>query len=1024
MLPTPRIRWIRALVFTPLAVTVAVAAAESPAAVAERLNREAGTGVPTVKHLDPAWIAHLADRGSPRTYTRENSADFAYIGMPVGGIGAGQVYLGGDGKLWWWDIFNSRIPKGDFPVEQGAAYMKPPRETDSQDTRPTRIEQGFGLRVTVGDRSWLRRLDRTGFKDIEFSGTYPIGRVNWRDPDVPVDVALEAFSPFVPLAVEDSDLPAVILRYHFHNHGAERADLAVMGWIENAVMLGTPSCAALRQFERIDGTALTFLNAKLGAVPAPRPPVQFESWFGSGFSGWVQSGTAFGSGPSDLDSGAGSVTRSAASRHSGGAKSPGKLTSRPFRIEHSAIEFRIAGSTYRTKTCLNLVVDGKVARTATGRDSRTLAAQSWDVRDLIGQTATLEIVDTAEQSDASIAVGPIAFVDYPLQDAPAFGTMGLALLGRAADAVQLDLHHPPIGDSATDNALLGSLERHVSLAAGAAATVEFVLTWCFPNSPVPKIATRRAFARRFDSAFAVASHVSANLPRLVSVTETWDQTWNDSTLPHWFLDRTFANTSTLATSTTFLLDDGRYYAYEGVYSCPGTCGHVYQYAQAAGHLFPSLERDVRTRVDLGLAFDQKAEPGVIDFRGEYGGGFAVDAQAGTLLRIYREHRMSANDAWLRAIWPRVRQAYDPLFALDPGGNGILEGAQMNTLDKPWFGRIAWLSGLYLAALRAGEAMAHVCGDEPFATRCHAIAAKGYAEVPRQLFSDGYFISRVDPAKPDSINSGTGCEIDQVLGQSWAFQDGLPRVFPPTETRSALASLWRYNFTTDIGRYRKTFTAGRWYGTDGEAGLVMCTFPRPDWNYQRAAGAGPAWAAGYLDEVMTGFEHQVAAHMLWENMVPEGLAIERAIDERYDAAKRNPWNEVECGSHYGRAMASYGVYLAACGFTYDGPRGALGFAPRVTPEDFRAAFTAAEGWGSYAQHIEAGAMTADVALKWGTLRLRILELAVPEALRSAKAQVGGQSLAAAFERTDAGTRLTFPSDVNLRAGDVLHVTLQP
>ena len=115
---------------------------------------------------------------------------------------------------------------------------------------------------------------------------------------------------------------------------------------------------------------------------------------------------------------------------------------------------------------------------------------------------------------------------------------------------------------------------------------------------------------------------------------------------------------------------------------------------------------------------------------------------------------------------------------------------------------------------------------------------------------------------------------------------------------------------------------------GEGGLLMCTWPRGD--KADAQGKAPDWAFGYFNECMTGFEHQVAGHMIWEGMVTEGLAVERTIHDRYHPSRRNPWNEVECGDHYARAMASYGVFLAACGFEYHGPRGHLGFAPRITP----------------------------------------------------------------------------------------------
>ncbi len=128
--------------------------------------------------------------------------------------------------------------------------------------------------------------------------------------------------------------------------------------------------------------------------------------------------------------------------------------------------------------------------------------------------------------------------------------------------------------------------------------------------------------------------------------------------------------------------------------------------------------------------------------------------------------------------------------------------------------------------------------------------------------------------------------------------------------------------------------------------------------------------------MNGFEYQVAGHMIWEGQVQEGLAVARAVHDRYHPARRNPWNEVECGDHYARSMASYGVYLAACGFAYHGPHGLIGFSPRLSPQKFRAAFTAAEGWGTYDQQESANQLSAAIEVRWGSLAVRTIALFAP------------------------------------------------
>ena len=185
-------------------------------------------------------------------------------------------------------------------------------------------------------------------------------------------------------------------------------------------------------------------------------------------------------------------------------------------------------------------------------------------------------------------------------------------------------------------------------------------------------------------------------------------------------------------------------------------------------------------------------------------------------------------------------------------------------------------------------------------------------------------------------------------------------------------------------------------------------------------------ACYLNETMNGFEYQVAAHMIAEGMVKEGMAILKTLDDRYDGNKRNPFNEVECGDQYGRSMAPYGAFIAATGFTYHGPQKRIGFAPRVSPENFKAAFTAAEGWGSYAQKITEQTLEAELVVKYGKVPLRTISLVPPggKTPRKVMASLDGKILAASIREKDGVEEVVLGKEITLQAGQKLTVTISP
>ncbi|HUT31678.1 MAG TPA: GH116 family glycosyl-hydrolase [Sedimentisphaerales bacterium] len=1018
-----------------------------PQASLKRLLVDSGGKTPTVKEFNPGDVRALVERGEPIVYTRANSSDFDYIGMPVGGIGAGQLYLGGDGKLWHWDIFNTRM-RPRFTVEQGAAYKNAPKQNDPNDLGQYVLDQGFALRVSAAGKSQVRTLDRHGFSDIEFKGQYPIGQVTYRDAAVPVTVELEAFSPFIPLKVEDSSYPATVLNYTISNNGDAPVEGALAGWLENKVCVSTGKVGAgIHRNRIIRKTGMVMLvEDTCASITGGQKAAEivFEDFESGSFEGWTVEGIAFTDKPKKVTKERPRIVGQyvADSRTCGSAKKPGRLISKSFVIEQPYISFMIAGGNYPRHARINLVIDGKTVRSSTGRHDNDVDWDNWEVGEFKGKTARIEIAyDRAPDKYRYILVDQIEFRSQPrkpdvkLAEQVDFGSMALATLSVYKEVIAAakvspsdvpDAVFTPSGESAENGfgkKLVGAVGRKFTLAPGEKTTVSFVLAWYFPN-PLPlglKTASRRWYAAKFESVEDVVGDLVKNIDRLSRETRLWRDTWYDSTLPYWFLDRTFLNISTLATSTCYLLEDGRFYGFEGVRSCPGTCTHVWGYTQAVGRLFPELEKRLRERVDFNpeIGFDEKT--GGCGMRGEYGRTPAVDGQAGIILRTYREHQMSADDAFLKRNYASVKKATQYLVnTYDADADGIMEGGQHNTLDAAWYGRITWLSLYYQAALRAMAEMADEMKDTGYAEQLRAIADRGRKYIEDNLFNGEYFIHKPDPNHPESPGSYDGCEYNQLLGQSWAYQVGLGRIIDAQKAATALNSLWKYNFTTDVGPYREVFKRGRWFAMPGEGGIIGCTFPRGGSDVLKK---GDEFYAGYLNECQPGYEYAVGSLMIWHGLVDKGLMQVRLMHERYLGAKRNPWNEVECGSHYSRSMASHGAFVAACGYEYHGPKGFLAFAPRVTPESFRAPFTAAQGWGTYTQQSHPSDFRARIVLKWGKLRVRTLALAVAEKPHNVSVMLNASPVAAAHVFDKGRVKITLAADAVITAGEKIEVMIR-
>jgi len=173
--------------------------------------------------------------GSQPSYTGRNLDEIAF---PLGGIGTGSVSLGGWGQLRDWEIMN-RPAKGfvvplSFFTLKVRFSVKPPIVKVLQGP----VEgpySGDGHNLTSAYRQSDGGQGLPHFRKVAFKGEFPIATVSMEDPDIPLQVTIEAFNPFIPLNDKDSSIPIAVLFYNFENTSNEEISATVYGNLTNVI---------------------------------------------------------------------------------------------------------------------------------------------------------------------------------------------------------------------------------------------------------------------------------------------------------------------------------------------------------------------------------------------------------------------------------------------------------------------------------------------------------------------------------------------------------------------------------------------------------------------------------------------------------------------------------------------------------------------------------------------------------------------------------------------------------------------
>ncbi|SOR84354.1 glycoside hydrolase family 32 protein [Streptomyces chartreusis] len=178
-----------------------------------------------------------------------------------------------------------------------------------------------------------------------------------------------------------------------------------------------------------------------GTAPEGTVLADFE---GGGYGDWTATGDAFGTAPATgtlpgqqqvsgyLGSGLVNTFRS-------GDSTTGTLTSPEFTVGKKHINFLIGGGNHpadaANRTAVELLVDGQVVRSATGKDSEALDWASWDVGDLAGKKARIRIVDDNTGGWGHVNADHIVMSDTPVRRASQETSVNLIVDGKVVRSV-------------------------------------------------------------------------------------------------------------------------------------------------------------------------------------------------------------------------------------------------------------------------------------------------------------------------------------------------------------------------------------------------------------------------------------------------------------------------------------------------------------------------------------------------------------------------------------------------------------
>ncbi len=529
----------------------------------------------------------------------------------------------------------------------------------------------------------------------------------------------------------------------------------------------------------------------------------------------------------------------------------------------------------------------------------------------------------------------------------------------------------------------GALASSVRLAPGQKEEVRFTLSWHFPHHlSADGQEMGHMYSNWYKDAAEVNRFLCTEYPRHRAATEKFAHVLTDTSCGDALAFAWSSQLSTLVFNTWWTRDGG-YAIWEGLGCCGLSTTDVdYDGSFPIVALFPELKLSQMKRI---IAYQNEQGQVPHNFKHtlrQVDNGFArVDMNPQFVMMVCRDYLWTGDKQYMADMWPHVVRAMAFTESLDTDGDGLPDrGTGLQTYDA-WGmrGTPSYIASLWIGALRAAIHLAQNSSHGAEASRWSALLSKASAAYDTLLFNGEYYSLWVDGKARDEV-----CMTDQASGEWFSHLIGLATTTSRENLNRALDAVMRYNFSP-------------------ESGLRNATAPR--------GGLGLlAVANGQAGGVWSGIEFAFASLLIDHGRYDQGARIVEAIHRRYLRAGQ-PWNHIECGGHYSRAMSSWATLLAASGFKPDMPRQALKLTPAIDG-NFRAPWAMASGFGT----ISRVGQRLEIECVEGSLGFRVLSLTMPAQF----ARLDGKILSVRMNKTDTSVTLEFASPVTLVAGQTLSI----